>query len=87
MSDREAIAQYLYEKFGPTVDWTEITEGRKNLWRGYAEEVRAVRTSADSAALAEIRQLLAEGKFTGNYLIGMIEGIAKHGPTQVGQQS
>jgi hypothetical protein len=86
MSDREAIAQYLYEKFGPAIDWTEITEGRKNTWRGYAEDVRAICPAADSAALAEIRQLLAEGKFTGNYLIGMIEGIAKHGPRYGGQQ-
>jgi hypothetical protein len=36
------------------------------------------------AALAEIRQLLADGKFHGNELLGMIIGIAKHGPRQGG---
>jgi hypothetical protein len=37
------------------------------------------------AALAEISQLIAEGKFHGEELLGMILGIARHGPTQEGQ--
>jgi hypothetical protein len=36
------------------------------------------------AALAEIVQLIAENKFEPNYLVGMINEIAKNGPTQVG---
>jgi hypothetical protein len=39
------------------------------------------------AALAEIVQLIAENKFEPNYLVGMINEIAKNGPTQVGRQS
>jgi precorrin isomerase len=35
-------------------------------------------------ALAEIRQLIAENRFDPNCLIGMINGIAKHGPRQGG---
>jgi hypothetical protein len=34
----------------------------------------------DQAALAEIRELIAEGKFAGEYLIGAINEIAKNGP-------
>src|SRR5713226_7670143 len=36
-------------------------------------------------ALAEIVQLIAENKFEPNSLIGMINGIAKHGPRQGGR--
>ncbi|HEX5508448.1 MAG TPA: hypothetical protein VFX37_08080 [Pseudolabrys sp.] len=36
----------------------------------------------ESAALTEIRQLIAEGKFSGEVLIGMINGIAKRGAAQ-----
>jgi hypothetical protein len=39
------------------------------------------------AALAEIIQLIAENKFSGHYLIGMIDNIAKHGPTSGGEDT
>jgi hypothetical protein len=44
----------------------------------------AARARRAEAALAEIRQLIADGKFHGNELLGMIIGIAKHGPRQGG---
>jgi hypothetical protein len=44
----------------------------------------SARAAKAEAALAEIVQLIAEDKFEPNYLIGMINGIAKHGPRQGG---
>jgi hypothetical protein len=37
------------------------------------------RAQKAEAALAEIRQLIAENNFGPNYLLGMINEIAKHG--------
>lgn len=38
--------------------------------------------TADTCALAEIREIIADGKYRGEYLIGMIDGIAKRGTTR-----
>ena len=42
----------------------------------------SARAAKAEAALAEIVQLIAEDKFEPNYLIGMINDIARHGPRQ-----
>jgi hypothetical protein len=50
----------------------------------FSRKLRARGAGKAEAALAEIVQLIAENKFEPNYLIGMINGIAKHGPRQDG---
>lgn len=47
-----------------------------------AHALRHCESTSDSAALAEIRQLIAEGEFSGDVLLGMVKGIAERGPTR-----